>query len=397
MGIQHTQVRATGGAAQPPLVVHVINQLAIGGLESGVVNLINHMPPGRYRHAIVCLTDYTDFRDRLRDKDVPVLAMHKRDGHDVGCYLRTWRALRSLRPAIIHTRNLPALEYAVVAAMAGVRGRIHGEHGRDMYDLDGSNRKYQLLRKVLRPFIHSFTAVSKDLSGWLIDTIGVHPDHVSQIYNGVNIERFHPRVDVRVLIGPDGFMKPEHVLIGTVGRMQTVKDQITLVRAFILLLEQTPQWRDVVRLIIIGDGPLRQESLTLLREAHADSLAWLPGERSDVPEIMRSMDLFILPSRAEGISNTILEAMASGLPVVATRVGGNPELVEEGVTGTLVPPIDHVALANAISSYVLRRHKMAEHGHAARILVETRFSMAAMVRGYMAAYDHVLEQRLIPS
>jgi sugar transferase (PEP-CTERM/EpsH1 system associated) len=379
-----------GEQSTPPLVLHIINRLAIGGLENGLINLINHMPPDRYRHAIVCLTDSTDFRDRLLDKDVPVLALHKRDGHDVGCYLRIWRMLRSLKPAIIHTRNLPTIEYAVIALAAGVTGRIHGEHGRDVYDLDGSTPKYRLLRKALRFVIHHFTAVSKDLSNWLIDSIRVRPDHVSQIYNGVNIEQFHPRIGARVLIGPDGFMKPDHILIGTVGRMQAVKDQVNLVRAFIHLLDQTPQWRDVVRLIIIGDGPLRQESLTLLREAQVDLLAWLPGERADVPEIMRSMDLFILPSRAEGISNTILEAMATGLPVVATHVGGNPELVEVGVTGALVPPADPIALASAIGSYVRQRHLLAEHGHAARIRVETCFSMASMVNGYMAVYDHVL-------
>ena len=125
-------------------------------------------------------------------------------------------------------------------------------------------------------------------------------------------------------------MKPDYILIGTVGRLQEVTDQLTLVRAFIHLIEQTPQWCDVVRLIIIGDGPLRQESLTLLREAQVDFLAWLPGERVDVPEILRSMDLFTVPPRAEGISNTILEAMASSLPVIATHVGGNPERVEVG-------------------------------------------------------------------
>jgi sugar transferase (PEP-CTERM/EpsH1 system associated) len=387
----------TEGVLQRPLVLHIINRLAVGGLENGLVNLVNHMPSDRYRHAILCLVDATDFRSRIHDKNVPVVELHRRDGHDAGCYVRVWKALRSLKPAIVHTRNLPTLEYAVIAVVAGVRGRVHGEHGRDMYDLDGSNLKYRLLRKALAPLIHRFIVVSQDLNNWLVDTIGVGRDRVSQIYNGVNIERFHPRAGSRPLVGPDGFMKPDHVLIGTVGRMQAVKDQITLVRAFIRLIEQVPEWRDVLRLIIVGDGPLRPESLKLLRMAKIDELAWLPGERSDVPEMMRSMDLFILPSRAEGISNTILEAMASGLPVVATNVGGNPELVDSGVTGMLVPPADPDAMANAISSYLRQRDLLTEHGRAARTRVETEFSMAAMVSGYLVVYDQVLTQRPILS
>jgi glycosyltransferase involved in cell wall biosynthesis len=192
-------------------------------------------------------------------------------------------------------------------------------------------------------------------------------------------------------------MGPDHILVGTVGRMQEVKDQLTLVRAFIHLITQVPEWCEVVRLVIIGDGPLHRESLALLNEAGVGSLAWLPGERADVPEIMRSMDLFALPSKAEGISNTILEAMASGLPVIATHVGGNPELVEAGQTGLLIPPADPIALAEAISSYVRQRHLLTEHGRAARARAEARFSMIAMVNGYLAAYDHVLAKKPIAS
>lgn len=382
---------------QLSLVAHIINRLAIGGLENGLVNLINHMPSGCYRHVIVCLTDASDFREQLRDKSIRIVTLHKRDGHDMGCYFRMWKTLRSLKPAIVHTRNLPTLEFAVIALAAGVAGRVHGEHGRDMYDLDGSNPKYRLIRKALRPMIHHFTAVSQDLSNWLIDSIGVHPTRVSQIYNGVNVERFYPRSGARPAIGPTGFMGSDNILVGTVGRMQEVKDQVTLVRAFIHLINQAPSWRNVVRLVIIGDGPLRKVSLDLLNEAGVGSLAWLPGERADVPEIMRNLDLFVLPSKAEGISNTILEAMASGLPVVATHVGGNPELVEAGRTGMLVPPGDPPALAEAIDSYLRRRHLLAEHGRAARARVEAHFSMAAMVNGYLAVYDHVLAKKSFAS
>src|SRR5262249_30644882 len=155
---------------------------------------------------------------------------------------------------------------------------------------------------------------------------GVQAERVTHIYNGVDAQRFHPRTGPRPPVGAMGGVSPETFVVGTVGRMQTVKDQITLVRAFLHLLDSAPELRGRLKLVVVGEGPLRGQSLRLLRAAGAEPLAWLPGERADVPEIMRALDLFVLPSLAEGVSNTILEAMASGLPVVATRVGGNPEL-----------------------------------------------------------------------
>jgi sugar transferase (PEP-CTERM/EpsH1 system associated) len=378
---------------QSPLVAHVVHRLDIGGLENGLANLINATPPEHYRHAVICIKDYTDFCSRIQKLDVPVIALHKRDGKDFRTHLRLWRVLRKLRPSIVHTRNLPALEFLSVAAMAGVPGRVHGEHGRDVYDIDGSSRKYNLLRKLVNPFAHRYTAVSNDLNQWLIRTLGVRTEKVIRICNGVDVCRFNPRTGTRSPCGPESFTQEDTLVVGTVGRMQAVKDQLTLVRAFIHLLQHNPIARKRLRLIMIGDGPLRVESQSLLREAGAEALSWLPGERSDMPEQLRAFDLFILPSIAEGISNTILEAMASGLPVIATNVGGNPELVVEGETGMLVPPSNPVAMADAIYSYLKDPAKLERHGQAGRKRAEEHFSIEKMVEGYLRVYDEVLAER----
>jgi sugar transferase (PEP-CTERM/EpsH1 system associated) len=376
--------------AQPPLVLHLIYRLAVGGLENGLINLINRMPPERYRHVIVCLTETTDFQQRLERDDVCVMALHKRAGNDTQVYAQLWRILRQLRPQIVHTRNLPTMEYAVLAACAGVPGRIHGEHGRDIYDLDGSKVKYNLLRRLVKPFVHRYITVSANLANWLVHTIGVGHDRVVHIYNGVDMQRFVPRSSRHQMIGPEGFAPPGTFVVGTVGRMEAVKDQLTLVRSFLHLLQTVPQARERARLVLIGEGPLREASQQLLCDAGVAHLAWLPGERHDVPAIMRTLDLFILPSLAEGISNTILEAMASGLPVIATQVGGNPELVEAEQTGMLVPPADPAAMAEAISTYFVDAERCQHHGQAARRRVETCFSMQAMVDHYLHVYDTVL-------
>lgn len=375
--------------ANAPLIVHVIHRFGVGGLENGVVNLINHMPEERYRHAIVCLQGYTDFRNRLTRENVAIHDMAKRDGNDPGVYWRLLRTFRQLQPAIVHTRNLSAMEAQTVAALAGIPGRVHGEHGRDTYDLHGQNRKYKLLRKTVRPFIGHYIAVSQDLQSWLVSSIGVKRSHISQIYNGVDSTRFRPAQTPRAQLGPPGFFNEDSIVIGSVGRMAAVKDYPNLTHAFVRLLQLEPTLRERLRLLIVGEGESRDTCLRLLNQHGAGQLAWLPGERSDIPELMAAMDIFVLPSLGEGISNTILEAMATGLPVIATRVGGNPELVQEGVTGRMVPPADSEALAKALLEYVHDAKRRHAHGRAARDIIDRQFSIPAMVQGYLSVYDRL--------
>jgi sugar transferase (PEP-CTERM/EpsH1 system associated) len=378
---------------KPPLVLHLIYNLALGGLETGLVNLINLMPAERYRHAIACLTIADDFSRRLKRADVPVIPLERRSGKvDCRVYQRLWRVFAQLQPAILHTRNLPSLDAQLFATIARVPVRIHGEHGRDVHDLDGSKMKYNFFRKAMRPFIHHYTAVSRDLAEWLVSNIGIPRHRVTQIYNGVDTARFQPRRHRDGALFPQGFLPEGAFVIGTVGRMHAVKDQPTLVRAFLRLLKESPAARERARLVMVGDGPLVAPCRELLRAAGAEHLAWLPGKCSDVPELLRAMDLFVSASLAEGISNTILEAMATGLPVVATRVGGTPELVDDGETGLLVPPSNPTALAAPIRTYFEDRAAAARHGSAGRTKVQVRFSLDSMVAGYVEVYDGALKQ-----
>lgn len=379
-----------------PLVVHVIYRLDTGGLENGVVNLINRIPANRYRHAIICLTNYSDFRLRLHRSDVPVFALNKPPGNSPITLIRLWWLLRKLRPAIVHTRNLAALDATIPAALAGIPVCIHGEHGRDLPDLDGSNVARQRLRRFFKPFIHRYVALSKDLENYLREKIGVPSERISQLYNGVDTAVFKPARVAREPLPIAGFAPADAFVIGTVGRMQSEKDQLTLARAFVAVSQILLPTQRQLRLVMIGDGPLRSASADLLKQAGLGDLIWLPGDRSDVADIMRGLDLFVLPSLAEGISNTILEAMASGLPVVATAVGGNPELVLEGQTGALVPPSDPHKMALAICDYVMNPDKAKRHGSAARIRVEQCFGLDVMVKNYTDMYDQALARHHAP-
>ena len=379
---------ATSRTNAAPLIAHVIHRLGVGGLENGLVNVINGMPERLCRHAIVCLDGSTPFSRRITRQDVPIISLHKRPGKDVDVYRRLWRTLRELGPAIVHTRNLPAIELPVVAALAGVPGRVHSEHGHDVGDPTGSRPRYRLVRRAVRPWVHRYVAVSDDLTRWLRRSVGAS---VRCIYNGVDSTTFHPatRPD---RIGPNGFAGPDAFVVGTVGRLAAVKQPTLLIRAFATLLARDSSLRKRMRLVIVGDGPLARECRDLVSSHGIAAECWIAGERDDVPALLRGLDLFVLPSATEGMSNTILEAMATGLPVVATRVGGNPELVVDGVTGSLVPAGDGAAMASAMQAYAAAPHVAREHGRAGRERIETQFSLTAMVAGYCNLYAEVLQE-----
>jgi glycosyltransferase involved in cell wall biosynthesis len=178
--------------------------------------------------------------------------------------------------------------------------------------------------------------------------------------------------------------------------MEAVKDPLNLARAFVRALEQSPLAAQRLRLVLVGDGALREALRGVLDSNQVRDRVWFAEERADVAEIMRGLDCFVLPSLAEGVSNTILEAMASGLPIVATRVGGNAELIESGMTGLLVPPANSDALAEAMLGYFSDPATARRHGRAARQVAERRFSLARMVSDYSNVYERALAAAGVP-
>jgi glycosyltransferase involved in cell wall biosynthesis len=190
-----------GSGGGVPVVAHVVYRMDTGGMENGLVNIINRMPPERYRHVIVSLTATGQFGRRIARDDVDIVNQGESPGHSYGRYVRLWRVLKRLEPAIVHTRNLPTLEAQIPAALLGGVKRVHGEHGRDVSDLHGSSRKYKLLRRAVDPLIHRYIAVSRDLEQWLAEGLGIAAGRVRQIYNGVALDLFHERHRDRRTIG----------------------------------------------------------------------------------------------------------------------------------------------------------------------------------------------------
>lgn len=379
-----------------PVVMHVMYRFDTGGLENGVVNLINHMPAHLYRHVVLALTEVTDFKRRIQRSDVEFIALNKPPGQGIWQFPKLYQLFRKLRPAIVHSRNLAALEVQLPAWLAGVPVRIHGEHGRDVGDLDGSNVTHQRIRRFYSPFVHHYLALSRDLADYLGSKVHVTHDRITQVYNGVDITRFAPSTKGVQPIAGCPFNPAQHWLVGTVGRMQTVKDQPLLARAFVLTLQQSPELAHRLRLVMVGEGPLRAQAQAILASAGVAPLAWLPGERDDVADVMRGLHCFVLPSLAEGISNTILEAMASALPVIATQVGGNADLVADGQTGYIVPAADANALAQRLVQLATAPDQAHALGLAGQKRVAQHFSMRAMVATYQRVYDEQRSRTLDP-
>lgn len=368
--------------SKPRHVVHLLYRFAAGGLENVLVQLINGLPKDEFRHTIIALTEAdSQFAQRIQRDDVQIIALQKAPGQPFKLYPRMYRLLKSLKPDVMHTCNIAALEFMPVAAAAGVPLRIHAEHGWDVADPDGSNKRYQLLRKFYKHFVHDFIAVSEQLYRYLIDTIHLPAAKVHRVANGVDTDMFRPRQAKDALPSDFPFDPAIHYIVGSVGRLEPIKNQALLVDAFIAAARTVEG--EQLRLVIIGAGPLKPMLLEKLAAAGLADCAWLPGARADIPQVMRVLSCFVLPSLAEGTSCTLQEAMATDCHIIATRVGGNPRLLEDGKLGQLVPSEDRNAMVSAILRCQAGGFKAAS---SPRLSVIARYSLGATLQQYKALF-----------
>jgi len=360
-------------------VLHVVHSLNIGGMENGVVNLINGSNSDYFYHEICCIRKSGNAESRLK-RPIRIHEMEKRNGNDWRIIPKLAKVIREVKPDIVHTRNWGAADGIIAGRLAGVPSIIHGEHGWNMDDPQGLNSRRRLMRKALSFAVSRYVAVSEDIRKWLIECVGVKDSKVLKILNGVDTEKFQPGVNPKFR-EQLGFSK-NGLTIGTVGRLDPIKDQRLLLEAFTLVSSS----RKDLMLVIIGDGPERQNLESYRDSLHCRDRIRFLGERDDVDRVLRVLDIFVLPSKNEGTSNTILEAMATGLPVIATAAGGNPELVSQNRTGLLFPAGDLKGIVEALDFYLKDQGHRYDHGLNGRKEVEQRFSLGKMVNNYEELY-----------
>lgn len=363
------------------LILHVVYSFGVGGLENVIVQLVNRLPRGECRHVILALSTITDFRNRVDRDDVEFIALNKPPGHAFGLYPEIFRLFRKLKPDVIHTCNLAALEVQPLAWLAGIPNRVHAEHGLEMTNAKSYSRQ-KLLRRLYKFFVSRQIAVSEKLFEYLRTEVGVPVQSLKLIANGVDTVMFSPKRTISTDSGDMPFAKGRHWTVGSVGRLEHIKNQLFLARAFVLLVQRHPECRENLRLAIVGEGRLKSQIVEILNKGQVMDLAWLPGERNDIPNILANLDCFVLPSYSEGTSCTLQEAMASSLAVVATAVGGTPALIKSGSNGILVQPDDDEALAAAIHAYYSDAALARSHGSQARQQAERDFSIVSMIQQY---------------
>jgi len=364
-------------------VLHILNSLQVGGLENGVVNLINNLNNNRFDHSIYCIDSIGPMAERIKNP-VSIFSLDKGTRRDYLISLKIAKLIKKIKPNIIHTRNWSAIDGIIGARLAGKRIVIHGEHGREVSDPHGQNGRRKKIRKALSPSVSQFVTVSNELKEWLVRDVGIDPGKVMQIINGVDTDIIEPednKEELKLGLG----LSPGTFVIGSVGRLDPVKDHETLLRAFKIAAEKNSSRK--VALIITGSGPLREELKGIAGELNISGSVHFTGERDDVIHLYKCMDIYVLPSIAEGISNTILEAMASGLPVIASRVGGNLELVHQEQTGFFFSPGNIEELASLIDRYAGDGSLVTEHGVNSRQRVVNDFSINQMTDKYANLYE----------
>lgn len=323
-------------------IAHVVLSLDIGGLEMLVVDMIRHIDRERFDVAVVCLRDKGALAGQVESLGFRVFSLGGRDRLEWKAFFKLAGILRKEKARIVHCHNTAGYLYGGIAAiLAGFKKIIYTEHGRVFPD----NSRRMLAERILSWFTYKIVAVSEDMKRCLIEYEKINPLKIQVIHNGVDVERFYPLgLDARCKLREALGMAQNDIVIGNVARLDPVKDHGCLIRAFALLITR----HSSLKLILVGDGPERENIEHLIAALGLRSSVICLGSRKDIPDLMNIMDVFVLSSKNEGISLTLLEAMACGVPVVATRVGGNPEIVKDGENGLLCDPGDPQDLADKI-------------------------------------------------
>lgn len=359
-------------------VVHVVLSLRPGGTERLVVDIVKTLRD-RFRMSVCCLDELGSLADELIAVDVPVMSLGRSPGFQPGLGRQIANVAKQMSSLVLHCHHYSPFVYGACAKVLNPRLRVvFTEHGR-LSDA-GPSRKRRLANHILRVLPDRVYAVSGDLREHLIDE-GFGPAQVRVQHNGIPLGQ-PPAPDEVARARRELGIDVRSFVIGAVGRLDPVKDFPTLLRAIKLLRLRVPQ----VKLVLVGDGPERERLEGVILDEGIGDVVQLTGYRADVRSLLPAFDVYVNSSITEGVSLTILEAMAAERPVVATRVGGTPEVIFEQLNGVLVEARNPGSIASAIEALVERNEWRKTIGRAGHERVVEAFSVERMVQEYANAY-----------
>jgi len=377
-------------AARPVVrrVFHLIDSFNVGGTETQAVELARRLPATGYEVTVGCLKREGPLEDRLQGTGIAIREFRSRGGIDSPSGLRqllrmSW-FLRSFD--IVHTHDLWSNLIGVPAArLAGIPAIVSSR--RDLSHLEWYRGKRRVCLKWIQNLGGAVVTNAAPIRDVLLGEDGFDPRKVRVIHNGVDVAKFKSARKDRIRLFPDA---GDGKLVVLVGNMHTdVKGHPWLIAAAPAVLEQFPD----TRFVLVGEGEQRSHFEKQVRDlGFLQSFLFL-GRRSDIPEILASCDIAVLPSRAEGLPNAVLEYMAAGLPVIASRVGGNAELVQDGVTGMLVPSEDSAALSAALLKLLSEPALSARLAQAGHEFTARNFSFERLVQDIDALYTELLSDK----
>lgn len=374
-----------GMSARPVRILHVLDSLENGGLENGVLNLIRHMDAGQFEHSVCTVRAQGVNAARLPAGRVQLVHLGKREGARFQLpELR--RAIRENQPDIVHSRNWGAIEAVAGARLAGNCKVIHSEHGFEAGASAQEPFRRRIFRRLTFELADRVLCVSNQLRNFHARQTGFSASRITVIHNGVDSERFCPDAAARVRVRREFGIGENEFCIGCVGNLLPVKDHRTLLDALGRLGDAASGWR----VLIAGEGPERPDLERLAHGLPGRSRISFPGRIQDVPELLNAFDVYVLPSLNEGISNSLLEAMATGLPAIASQVGGNPEVVEDNSSGLLFPAGEASCLSEHLLRLNAQRGLRTQLGEAARRRAREEFSIRSMVEKYEGLYRGAL-------
>lgn len=368
-------------------IMHVVHSFGTGGTEEGIRKLLAGLDPDRYEQVVCTVAPSPEIEPRTGAR---IISLNRPKLTRMFLVRRLERVFRRERPQIVHSRNWGAMEAVLAGRLAGVGAVVHSEHGFESQNIRRQPWRQKAFRRLCFGLADCVFAVSQDLREHYNKQLGLAQGRIRVMPNGVDTDRFRSDSSARRAMRQSLGIAPQTLLVGTVGRLNAIKDHRTFFQAAESVLGDGID----IRLVIAGDGPLRESLQTDIQTSGplAQRTAFI-GESADVPSLLNALDIFVLSSLAEGMSNALLEAMSVGITPVVTRVGGNSELVDGRSCGLLFEAGDAKALAAHLEALALDPQLRRNLGENAQRRVRSCFSLNNMLASYARLYDELANDK----